>query len=122
MLMPVDVRVGSCIYKVVLTEEPLVINGQSCLGYCDYMNHIIKINTTLQDEQAMEQTLLHEIAHAMFYERQVDLCKYMSNDEMEYIIDSIGFMLHQLILDNPSIFVTEQMLKDAEVEIVETKE
>ena len=109
MIIPELVRVGSVFYEVKTQQTPIVMNGVQCLGYCDYFNHIIMLDESMQDEQTMEQTLWHELVHAMMFERKVNLeAMGLSNTQMEEVVDNLGIALHQVLLDNRDIALTPE--------------
>ncbi len=109
MIIPELLRVGSAIYEVKTQETPIVINGEQCLGYCDYFNHTIMLDETMQDEQTMEQTFCHELIHAMMFERKINLeAMGLSNAQMEHVVDSLGISLHQVLMDNSDITLTAE--------------
>ena len=109
MIIPEVVRVGSVFYEVKTQETPIVMNGVQCLGYCDYFNHIIMLDESMQDEQTMEQTFCHELVHAMMFERKLNLeAMGLSNAQMEEVVDNLGIALHQVLLDNRDIALTPE--------------
>lgn len=109
MNIPDKVRVGSIDYDVAVGEEPLLINGVQALGYCDYMNSKIKLDKSIQGDQQLEVTFLHELIHSMFNDSKIDLVNYgLEYEQMEYIVDSLAYSLHQVIRDNPNIFMVEE--------------
>ena len=109
MIIPELVRVGSVFYEVKTQQTPIVMNGVQCLGYCDYFNHIIMLDESMQDEQTMEQTFCHELVHAMMFERKVNLeAMGLSNAQMEEVVDNLGIALHQVLLDNRDIALTPE--------------
>ena len=109
MIIPELVRVGSVFYEVKTQETPIVMNGVQCLGYCDYFNHIIMLDESMQDEQTMEQTFYHELVHAMLYERKINLeAMGLSNAQMEEVVEAMGIALHQVLLDNPDLTLTAE--------------
>ena len=109
MIIPELVRVGSVFYEVKTQETPIVMNGVQCLGYCDYFNHIIMLDESMQDEQTMEQTFCHELVHAMMFERKLNLeAMGLSNTQMEEVVDNLGIALHQVLLDNRDIALTAE--------------
>ena len=109
MIIPELVRVGSAFYRVIAQETPIVINGAQCLGLCDYNEHTILLDVTIQDEQTMEQTFCHELVHAMMFERKINLeAMGLTNAQMEHVVDSLGISLHQILLDNPDITLTDE--------------
>ena len=109
MIIPTVVRVGSTFYKVTTQDTPVVVNGLQCYGYCDPNNHTIILATDIQDEQTMEQTFCHELVHAMMFERKINLeAMGLTNAQMEHVVDSLGISLHQILLDNPDITLTDE--------------
>ena len=109
MIIPELVRVGSVFYEVKTQDTPIVMNGVQCLGYCDYFNHIIMLDESMQDEQTMEQTFCHELVHAMMFERKLNLeAMGLSNAQMEEVVDNLGIALHQVLLDNRDIALTAE--------------
>ena len=109
MIIPEVVRVGSVFYEVKTQQTPIVMNGVQCLGYCDYFNHIIMLDESMQDEQTMEQTFCHELVHAMMFERKLNLeAMGLSNVQMEEVVDNLGIALHQVLLDNRDIALTPE--------------
>lgn len=107
MIIPELVRVGSVFYQVRTQETPIVMNGVQCLGYCDYYSHTIMLDMSMQDEQTIEQTFLHELVHAMMFERKINLeTMGLSNLQMEEVVDNLGIALHQVLLDNPDMALT----------------
>lgn len=123
MVIPEEVRVGSVFYKVELTDIPISFNGRQCLGVCDKDIHTIQLDSTLQDDQGLMQTFYHELAHAMMFERGIDLqAMGLSYDDFEKVIDGMGMMMHQVLLDNPDLTLTpEEYDKKYSVEEEETK-
>ena len=100
MKIPSSVRIGSVDYKIIMTDEILLVNDLSCCGKINYNQHEIKVKNDMQDVQGMEITLLHEIFHAITNERNFT---YVKNDD-ETITEELARGLHQLIRDNPNMF------------------
>ena len=96
--MPDKVKVDCVTYAIAKVEGPIIIDNRSCKGSVDYNTTQIKILDMLGESQA-KVTLAHEIAHAIFYERGLNL---KETDE-ETIVDEIGKALIQIIRDNPII-------------------
>ena len=106
MKIPEKVRIGSIDYDVTVGEEPLIINGVQALGCCDYMDSTIKLDKSIQGNQQLEVTFLHELIHTLFNDCKIDLVNYgLEYEQMEYIVDSLAYSLHQVIRDNPEIFM-----------------
>lgn len=109
MIIPELVRVGSTFYRVVAKDTPVVVNGIQCYGYCDYNEHLIVLDTTIQDEQTMEQTFCHELVHAMLFERKISLGEWgLTNKQEEYLVDGLGISLHQILLDNADMALSPE--------------
>ena len=110
MIIPNRIRVGSTFYTVKSQETPIVNNGLQCYGYCDPNIHEIVLDAGLiSDEQTMEQTFCHELIHAMMCERKINLEAWgLTNAQMEYVVDSLGISLHQVLMDNPDITMTSE--------------
>ncbi len=109
MVIPEEIRVGSVWYKVEISDRPIVLNGKQCLGMCDKYTHTIQLDPSLQDDQSLIQTFYHELAHAMMFERGIDLqVMGLSYDDFENVIDGMGMMMHQVLLDNPDLTLTPE--------------
>lgn len=109
MVIPEEVRVGSVYYKVELVDTPIMMNDRQCLGLCDKDIHTIQLDPALQDDQGLMQTFYHELAHAMMFERGIDLqAMGLSYDDFEKVIDGMGMMMHQVLLDNPELTLTPE--------------
>lgn len=109
MVIPEEVRVGSVYYKVELVDKPIMMNDRQCLGLCDKDIHTIQLDPALQDDQGLMQTFYHELAHAMMFERGIDLqAMGLSYDDFEKVIDGMGMMMHQVLLDNPELTLTPE--------------
>ncbi|GEM_PF-796903 len=106
MNIPNKVRIGSADYEVKQEDETITINSVQCKGMIDYEYHEIKIDTSIQDKQGMEQTFLHELVHGIVRERSLDL----QNSDDETIVDEIAMGLHQVIRDNIKIFCSDDKL------------
>lgn len=99
MEIPNKVRIGSTDYEVKLTKDNLVCDGKECAGTIDYNFHIINIQEGIQDKQAQEITFLHELLHGIVRDRNVKV----ENEEL--VVEEIAIGLHQVIRDNPRIFI-----------------
>lgn len=110
MNIPNYVRIGSNYYDIEFTDEPLIIDGRVCMGIIEYYNHVIKIGNNFGDEQQKEQTLLHEIVHGIIDDRSINF----KEDSEEFIVDKIAKGLHQVILDNPHMFLEVEITEEAE--------
>lgn len=122
MVIPEEVRVGSVYYTVELVDRPIIMDGRQCLGICDKYNHMIQLDPALQDDQSLIQTFYHELAHAMMFERGIDLQVLgLSYNDYENVIDGIGIMMHQVLLDNPDLTLTPEEYDKKYPPVEETK-
>lgn len=101
MEIPNKVRIGSVDYEVTVEDKTLVLDAVQCKGQIDYDYHQINIDSSIQDKQGQEQTFLHELMHGIVRERNLNL----DNDNEETIVDGLAVGLHQVIRDNPNIFI-----------------
>ena len=88
-----NVKIGALTYKIVRTEEPIILDYKLCSGMIDKDNLTILIDSKL-DEQVQEEVLLHEILHGLVMDRNLQL----ENEEL--VVDELGKGLHQLIVNN----------------------
>lgn len=95
MNIPSKVRIGSVDYDVIVSDKTILKNNQQCYGQIDWEHHKIEIDNTLQDEQGLFQTFLHELVHGIVHEFKIDF----SADE-ENVVDRFADGLQQVIRDN----------------------
>lgn len=92
------IKVGGIYYDVEYKE--LLSESDVQLGWCRYDKARIEINNTV-NKQVQEQTLIHELTHAIVREAGID-------DEVdEDNINKIGLILHQVLKDNDFSFIRE---------------
>lgn len=101
MNIPHEVKVGSMTYIVKQSDKTLVLNAKQCKGICDYDNHVIELDSSVQDLQGIEQTFLHELVHAIIRERGI----VIDGTDEELEVDELAKGLHSVIVDNPGLFV-----------------
>lgn len=95
MKLPKEVKISGVVYKVIPVKEPLIDGNIRAYGHIDFETKEIMIDTSLGDEQGHFQTLLHEILHAIVYDRDIDL-----GEKEESIIDQFVKGLYQVFADN----------------------
>jgi hypothetical protein len=95
MQIPSKVKILGITYDI---EEVDVINREIFrLGEINYVSSKIKILSDLSVEKK-EETLLHEIYHGIFNALEMDY-----HDEVT--IQKLAAVLHQIIKDNPKLFL-----------------
>lgn len=94
MVLINGVKVGGINYKV--EEKPTLgtIDGEECVGLCEYHDATISVLDRLSDDRK-DQTFVHELTHAIFLEAGYDL-----GEQDEDMINRIGIVLHQVLKDN----------------------
>lgn len=102
MIIPEVVRIGSCDYSVEFTDRDIVVNHQESYALIDYNNHVIEISSKLGDVQTQELSFLHELFHGILKERAIEV------ENEEFVVDELAKALHQIIRDNPEIFLDEK--------------
>ena len=73
-MVPNKVRIGSMVYDVIQSEEPLLLDGRECSGKISYVAGKIYIRKPCEEfaEASVEQTLQHEILHGILEERGIE--------------------------------------------------
>ena len=94
MNIPDYVKIGGHNYKITqCSPDTMVTNA----GDIDHKYNSIRLDKTLCDDQKLE-TLLHEITHAISHIYELDL-----NHNQVSVLSAV---LHQVIKDNKTIFIT----------------
>lgn len=70
-MVPKTIRIGCYDYKVVETDDIIVVDNVACKGAIEYDNKVIKIKAGME-EQTKEQTFWHEVVHGIIQYRQVN--------------------------------------------------
>lgn len=87
------IKVGGIVYDVEFKE--LEAENGIQLGWCDYAKSKLEINNHNISVQKMEQTIVHEMTHAVIHEAGLDF-----GDDEERVVNHIGLVLHQVLKDN----------------------
>ncbi|MGC9338741.1 hypothetical protein [Listeria ivanovii] len=90
MTIPEQVKIGAINYKV--QEKEVVDNDLNNWGAWVFHDNHIEVLAGLSDERK-EQTLIHEILHAIFYEAGFE-------EQDEDLINRAGIVLYQFLKDN----------------------
>ena len=105
MIIPKKVKIFNYDYDIKVVEEPIIHQGQLCLGLCDGMEQEILLSADL-NQQSLETTLIHEVLHTAQFHYNMDL-----GENAEEIIDNFAHLVHAIIKDNPLMFITEEGLE-----------
>lgn len=101
-----NVKVAGVEYKIQVKE--LVDNDPNVYGSCVYHDAHIEIRKGLSKERA-EQTLIHELLHATFFEAGY------RGDEYEELVERLSVVLHQVIKENDLARLLEQGQKGSNI-------
>jgi hypothetical protein len=102
-----QIKVGGAIYTV--NEVDGLMRKLSLFGNVDFSDCIIQIDADLSEERK-EQTIIHEMMHAVHFEAGYD-----PEGQDEDLINRTANVLHQVIVDNVDILATpdeEEAIKD----------
>ena len=102
MIIPEVIRIGSCDYLVEFTDDAILVDHQECYADIDYNLHKIHISNKLGDIQTQEQSFLHEVFHGIFRDMAIEV------EDEEFVVDELAKALHQIIRDNPEMFLDEE--------------
>jgi Zn-dependent peptidase ImmA (M78 family) len=94
------VKVGGVTYKIKDIENPHS-NGSVCYGTCDHQNLIIEMNSN-NNKQRYNQTLIHEIMHAV-----VDEAGLSFGNEEEDVVNRLSLVWYQVLIDNKFDFLKQ---------------
>ena len=92
-----NVQIDAANYRVTQTDETIIVGGAVCGGEVDYNAAHIRLGNVL-GESAKIKVLMHEIFHAMLYERGI-------SDEFqdEDLINALASGTVNLIRQNPAL-------------------
>ena len=92
-------RIDSMYYYIDFEDRRLFDDkGRPIIGCVSYVDKRISIDAGIGGEQSQLQTLLHEMFHAILYERGVSGIR----DE-EILVESLASAVLQIVMDNPDI-------------------
>lgn len=90
------VKIGCYNYKIIITNEPIVIdNNTNYSGCIDYVKHEIKIKKDMPSDN-ITQTLWHEIIHGILDYFGID----DADEDHEKIVDAISKGVIMVVNDN----------------------
>ncbi|ENZ7246183.1 ImmA/IrrE family metallo-endopeptidase [Enterococcus hirae] len=90
MKLPTNIKIGGMNYRIEEKEAP--DNNPQCYGVCVYHDAHIEIKTTLSKERK-EQTLIHEMLHAIFFEAGFE-------EHEEEVVNRVSIVLYQVLKEN----------------------
>lgn len=93
------IKVGGITYDVVYTED---ISG-FLYGSCNYEKGKILISSKTGEER-QQQTLIHEMLHAIMFETGLTQ-EEEDEDREEEMVNRISLVLHQVLADNDFSFL-----------------
>ena len=87
-----QMKIGGMVYDIEFKE--LEADEGVQLGWCKRAQALLEINNHNINEQLQQQTLIHEMTHAIFYEAGLDL------ENEEDIVNRVALVLYQVLKDN----------------------
>ena len=94
-MLPDNITIGCYDYAVEQTTEPIIVDGEVCLGSFSPLHQVLKIKADVSD-QTKEQTFWHEAVHAIFDYYRIDV----EEMETEDVVDILGTGLYALMKAN----------------------
>lgn len=111
--IPNEIIVGGISYKVT-EQETVEMNGdKNYYGYCKYDVPEIKLKSGLSDDRK-EQTLIHEITHAAFFEAGLD--------QDEDTVNRLSIVLYNVLKNNALDFYTPKLPQRPMVSIYDSED
>lgn len=92
-------KVGGLTYDIEFKE--LEADEGVQLGWCKRTQTLIEVNNHNISEQLQNQTLIHEMTHAILFEAGLEL------ENEEDAVNRIGLVLHQVLKDNDFSWLRE---------------
>ena len=92
-----NVRVDSVNYRIEEVDTPIIIEHKECGGGVFYNDALIKVGNFLKGD-AKTKVLMHEIVHALLYERGMTEA---SADEI--LVEELAKSFINLIRSNPNL-------------------
>lgn len=94
-----SVMIDAVRYRVEQTKETILVDGHACHGDVDYNQARIRLSCdgTVLGEGRRAQTLMHEIVHAVLFERG------RQEHENEELVDVLASGFVNLIRQNPEL-------------------
>lgn len=104
-MLPDFIRIGCFTYEVILTDDPLIVEGHECSGMIDYKNNQIKIKKSGISNQQKEQTFWHEVIHGIINYRRFTPNKV----DLEVCVEELALGIYGIIKANQDIHLPGQM-------------
>jgi len=111
---PTQVKVGVFTWDVVFDSKAVHKNareqGEDRLGYTSIVDHIIYVDDSRDKLRAIQNTLVHEINHVIFYQAGVDFDEAGKlSDPDEQVVAQIDHIWLGIIRDNPDVIAWLQL-------------
>lgn len=95
------VKVAGVTYDVVMKEDVRSDADDQCYGLCNFKDLSIELLNDLPEERH-NQTLIHEIMHAVFEESGIQM------EDDEDLVNRLALVWFQVLKDNDFSFLNEQ--------------
>lgn len=94
------IKVGGVTYAIERKESVEINQDKNYYGVCNFKDTLIQISNTV-NEQRQQQTLIHEIMHAVFHEAGIEL------DNEETVVNQASLVWYQVLKDNDFSFLNK---------------
>ena len=98
--MPEKILIDAVMYRVIQTQELLIVEGRECGAEVDYNAATIKISNAEKKvgNGSKAKVLMHEIIHAILHERRL-----FEESENEELVEEFAKGFVNLIRQNPNL-------------------
>ena len=95
-MLPDKITIGCFDYKVVETDDPIIVDGNACRGSIDFNDNIIRIKKSGMSDQVKEQVFWHEVVHGILEYRTTSV----ANNSEESIVEEISRGIYAIMKQN----------------------
>lgn len=108
------ILIDAVMYRVIQSQELLIVEGRECGAEVDYNSATIKISKEKVGDGSKAKFLMHEIVHAILHERGL-----FEESENEELVDELAKGFVNLIRQNSELvnFISEGLKNDERREI-----
>lgn len=97
-ILPKQILIDSVLYDVDFTDGPIICKGIDSRGSCDFNKAKILISSENAGEGRFLQILMHEVMHALLYERGLE-----KDCDNEVLVEQLASGISVLMMDNPML-------------------
>ena len=98
VILPKQILIDSVLYDVDFTDGTIICKGIDSRGSCDFNKAKILISSENAGEGRFLQILMHEVMHALLYERGLE-----KDCDNEVLVEQLASGISVLMMDNPML-------------------